>query len=97
MSFDPGSTASSPRPGAKLPRGVVQESLYDDPEWSNLTPGRKWTLGALLHLPQSRPHFLAWYVRDLDKRAPRLARKLLGLPLLTWTVRTREDQARAAL
>ena len=28
---------------------------------------------------------------------PRLARRILGLPLLTWTVRTPADQARAAL
>lgn len=97
MSFDPWSAAAFRTLAPNLPRGVVQESLYDDPEWSMLTPGRKWALGSLLHLPWSRPHFLAWYVRDLHHRAPRLARRLLGLPMLTWTVRTPQDQARAAL
>ena len=97
MSFDPGCVAAFRTLAPKLPRGVVQESLYDDPEWNILTPGRKWALGALLHLPTSRPHFLAWYVRDLHCRAPRLARKLLGLPMLTWTVRTPQDRAQAAL
>jgi hypothetical protein len=80
-----------------LLRGVVQESRYDDPEWDQLSRAQKLALGHLLHLPLSRPDFLAWYVQDLPRRTPRLARLALGLPMLTWTVRTPADQARAAL
>ena len=43
------------------------------------------------------PDFLAWYVDDLENRVPQLARKILRLPMLTWTVRSPEDQARAGL
>jgi glycerophosphoryl diester phosphodiesterase len=50
----------------------------------------------LLHTPRSRPQFLAYSVKDLPAMAPLLARMVFGLPLLTWTVRTGEDQKRAA-
>jgi glycerophosphoryl diester phosphodiesterase len=97
MSFDPESTATFRRIAPRLPRGVVQESVYDDPEWAGLSVWQKFRLGRCLHLPRSRPDFLAWYVKDLEYRTPRLVRALLGLPMLTWTVRTPADQARAAL
>jgi glycerophosphoryl diester phosphodiesterase len=97
MSFDPGSTAWFRRHAPNLPRGVVQESRYADPEWRTLSPMRRFALGHLMHLPQSRPDFLAWFVGDLAYRTPQLARSLLGLPLLTWTVRSPEDQARAGV
>ena len=97
MSFDPGSTAWFKAMVPDLPRGVVQQSDYVDAEWQHLSFWRKYALGRLLHLPWSRPDFLAWYVQDVENRVPQLARKLLRLPVLAWTVRTPEDQARAAL
>jgi glycerophosphoryl diester phosphodiesterase len=97
MSFDPSSCAAFRTLAPDLPRGVVQESFYDDPDWDGFPTAYKFALGRLLHLPWSRPDFLAWYVKDIENRAPRLARGLLGLPLLTWTVRTPADQARALL
>jgi hypothetical protein len=97
MSFDPGSTAWFRKNAPGLPRGVVQESVYDGPEWDRLSVWQKLALGHLAHLPYSRPDFLAWYVRDLGHRVPLLARRMLGIPLLTWTVRTPANQARAAL
>jgi glycerophosphoryl diester phosphodiesterase len=97
MSFDPGSTAAFRTLAPGIPRGVVQESFYGDEEWNRLSFWRKYALGRLLHLPASRPHFLAWYVADIECRAPQLARRLLHLPVLTWTVRTAAEQARAAV
>jgi glycerophosphoryl diester phosphodiesterase len=97
MSFDPGSMQAMRTLAPSLPRGVVQESKYDDPEWDRLSAWQKFSLARLLHLPQSRPDFLAWYVQDLRNNAPRFARRVLGLPILTWTVRTPADQARAGL
>ena len=43
----------------------------------------------------ARLNFLAYRVQDLGTAIPTTARHLLGLPLLTWTVRTAEDRARA--
>jgi hypothetical protein len=53
-------------------------------------------LAYIRHALRSRPHFLAYSVKDLPAPAPLLARNLLRLPLLTWTVRTDDDRRRAA-
>ena len=45
---------------------------------------------------RSRPHFLAYHVNDLPASRPLLGRYVLGMPLLTWTVRTPDDRRRAA-
>jgi glycerophosphoryl diester phosphodiesterase len=47
-------------------------------------------------LLSARLQFLAYRIKDLPSAAPLFARHILGLPLLTWTVRTPEDRARAA-
>ena len=97
MSFDPGSTAAIRAIAPSLPRGVVQESVYGEAGFDFLSRCQKFALGHLLHLPQSRPDFLAWYVGDLDHATVKVARNLLKYPMLTWTVRTPADQARAGL
>jgi glycerophosphoryl diester phosphodiesterase len=45
---------------------------------------------------RSRPQFIAYSLQDLPALPPLIARNIFGLPLLTWTVRSEEDQARAA-
>jgi len=49
-----------------------------------------------LHFIRARPQFIAYGVKKLPAVAPFIARKLFGLPLLTWTVRTAEDRRCAA-
>ena len=44
----------------------------------------------------TRPDFVAYYVNELPSLAPWLARNVLRCPLLTWTVRTPAQRARAA-
>ncbi|MCS0505254.1 glycerophosphodiester phosphodiesterase family protein [Ancylobacter mangrovi] len=96
MSFDPDLVAAALRLAPHIPRGFTMERRYDDPEWDFLAPGTKFAWGNLLHIPRTRPDFLAHYVKDLPSPAVALARRSLGLPLLTWTVRTAEDRAVAA-
>jgi len=43
----------------------------------------------------SQPHFLAHHWRDLPAVAPSLLRRVFGLPLLVWTVRSAEEQPAA--
>ena len=50
----------------------------------------------LRHFFRTRPDFVAYWVNELPSAAPWLARNLFGCPLLTWTVRTPEQRARAA-
>jgi glycerophosphoryl diester phosphodiesterase len=48
------------------------------------------------HVLHSRPQFIAYGIDDLPALAPALARHMFGLPILTWTVRTDAQCARAA-
>jgi glycerophosphoryl diester phosphodiesterase len=49
-----------------------------------------------MHAIATRPQFIAYSVKDLPSTLPIVARRVLKLPLLTWTVRTPEDRERAA-
>jgi hypothetical protein len=96
MSFDPAPIAELRRIAPGITRGIVAERRYDDAEWGFLTPAQRRELAFLLHGGRSRPAFLAYRVRDLAGIAPRAARSIFGLPLLTWTVRSVQDRAVAA-
>ncbi len=61
--------------------------------------GHREDVGSALHPAQAlaaRPQFMAYRLQDLPTGVPLLARHVLRWPLLTWTVRTAEDRARAA-
>jgi len=96
MSFDPQLVLALQEYAPGLPRGIVAERYYDDPEWNPLSRGKKFVFGNLLHIPRTKPHFVAYDVRELPAIAPLIARHLLGMKLLTWTVRTDTDRRRAA-
>jgi glycerophosphoryl diester phosphodiesterase len=95
MSFDPWLVRALRLSAPALPRGTIAERYYDDPEW-RLSWRQKFALGNLTHIGQTRPHFVAYWVRDLPALAPLFARNVLDMPLLTWTVRTGAERARAA-
>lgn len=95
MSFDPEQVAALRHLAPWLTRGIIAEHRYDHSEWQNLAGPRKFVMANLLHGHRSRPQFVAYAVRDLPAFAPRVARALFGLPLLTWTVRTEADRRRA--
>jgi glycerophosphoryl diester phosphodiesterase len=96
MSFDPALVEHMRAIAPDLVRGIVAERYYTDHEWNRLSGAEKLRLGFLLHAPRrTRPHFVAYAVDDLPALAPWLARTVFGLPLLTWTVRSDVDQAKA--
>jgi glycerophosphoryl diester phosphodiesterase len=95
-SFDPALICELRRIAPHLPRGIIAERHYDDPEWRPLGATRRLKLAFLMHGWASRPDFVAYRVRDLTAVAPRMARHMFGLPLLTWTVRNEKDRAIAA-
>jgi glycerophosphoryl diester phosphodiesterase len=92
MSFDPRLMGAIQKIAPGLPRGMVAQraAVRDDKP-----VGTRDKLAHLIDGLRSRPHFLAYHVKDLPAAAPLLARYGLGLPLLTWTVRTPEDRRRA--
>jgi glycerophosphoryl diester phosphodiesterase len=92
MSFDPEPIGALRDRAPGLPRGLVaMQRGANNPARSGPSATR-FVMQALA----ARLNFLAYRVQDLGTVIPSTARHLLGLPLLTWTVRTPEDRARAA-
>jgi glycerophosphoryl diester phosphodiesterase len=89
MSFDPFMVRAIRAAAPGLPRGLVAQAGLGK---VSKTADRARYAGAVL---RARPHFLAWSVRDLPGFWPLLGRWGLGLPLLTWTVRTEAERLRA--
>jgi glycerophosphoryl diester phosphodiesterase len=96
MSFDPDQVLGLRETMPELPRGIVAQRNYDDGYWMKLTPEQRQGMLHLRHAFRTRPHFVAYWVNQLPAPAPWIARNIFGLPLLTWTVRTPEQRARAA-
>jgi glycerophosphoryl diester phosphodiesterase len=97
MSFDPAPIAALRKIAPGLPRGIVAQRYYKDSDWYELSARQKRELAFLLHAPRTRPHFVAYHVKDLPSPGPLIARRILGLPLLAWTVRSEQDRQRARM
>jgi glycerophosphoryl diester phosphodiesterase len=95
MSFDPYVVAGLRRMAPRLRRGIVAERRFDHAEWRDMSAWRRRCMAHLLHAPITRPDFVAYRVDDLPAPATWLAHAF-GLPVLTWTVRTPAQSARAA-
>ena len=95
MSFDPYSLAAFREVAPMLPRGLIADRFDDENHWSQLTVWQRLAMRNLLTSAFARPHFIAYDIRALPALAPLIARLLCGLPLIAWTVRTREERERA--
>ena len=96
MSFDPDQVLALREAMPKLPRGIVAQRTYDDDYWSKLSPDKRAGMLQLRHAFRTEPHFVAYWIEQLPAPAPWIARNVFGCPLLTWTVRTPDQRARAA-
>ena len=96
MSFDPRIVADFARIAPGLTRGVVADDAAEPAHYGTFDAAARADLAALGHLAWSRPQFVAYWVKLLPNDVSRRVRDELKLPLLTWTVRTPEDRARAA-
>ncbi|MCA0417990.1 MAG: glycerophosphodiester phosphodiesterase [Proteobacteria bacterium] len=95
-SFDPAIVTALRELAPEIPRGIVAMNAYDYGDYDKLSAEQKHALANLLHFTESRPDFISWKVTDLESAAPYLCRNALGLPLMSWTVRTPEERQRAA-
>ena len=95
MSFDPDQVLAIRELMPRLPRGIVAEREYTATDWPEASPEQRRGMTQLRHAFRTRPHFVAYWVNELPAAAPWIARNVFGLPLLTWTVRTPEQRARA--
>jgi glycerophosphoryl diester phosphodiesterase len=96
MSFDPDQLMTCKKIAPNLPRGIVaQRDYYKDAYWNKLTARQRHDMTALRHAFRTQPDFVAYSINDLPAPAPWIARNVFGRPLLTWTVRTQDQRARA--
>ncbi len=95
MSFDPDCVAAFKRLAPTLPRGLISECFEDTRHWSNLSALRRFAMRHLLIAAIARPNFIAYDIKALPALAPAMARSLCRLPLVTWTVRSEADKAKA--
>ena len=96
MSFDPDQVVALRELIPSRPRGIVAERHYTAKEWPKASPAQRRDMTHLRHFFRTRPDFVAFHVNELPSAAPWAARNLFGCPLLTWTVRTPDQRARAA-
>ena len=96
-SFDPVVVRHLRRLALPCPIGIVAEASYEDPEWAGLSADLRRELAEMLHFAETRPDFLSYRVADLPHAVPYLCRRAIGLPVMTWTVRTEEQRRRAAV
>src|SRR3546814_5176193 len=93
QSFNPRTVKWFQKHAPEIVRGQIATDL------ANMTKGLNWftrmQLKRALMNGYGDPDFLAYDVRDLPSEITAAARRR-GLPLLSWTVRTPAERARAA-
>ena len=96
MSFDPFLVATLRRRIPNPARGLVVQSQGNqtsrEASRSGATQGR---MALILQAAQARPHFVAYQLQDIATAPPLIARHVLGLSLLTWTVRSERERIEA--
>jgi glycerophosphoryl diester phosphodiesterase len=95
-SFDPELLVHFRSCALARPLGLVAQATYEEAEWAGLTRDRRNELATFADYERAKPDFLSWNVADLPHAVATLWRHGLGLPLLTWTVRTSSQAAIAA-
>ncbi len=87
-SFDPRLVVAARRAMPHLSHGIVAERAVDPRWYGGMGAAKRFALTHLLHAPWSRPDFVSYSIDDLPAPGPFLARRLFGLPVITWTVRS---------
>lgn len=95
-SFDPEVLIYLRREGASCPVGLIARA-GDDEEWAHLRPERRKQITELRDYLLLQSDFLSWNHGDLPHAVPILCRGGLGLPVMTWAVRSEADGERAKL
>jgi glycerophosphoryl diester phosphodiesterase len=92
MSFDPGQVAMLRQKAPQVVRGIIAAKYRPHPYWDLMPAWMKYGMGYLVTGIAAHAQFVAYGITDLPAAAPLLARRVFGLPLLTWTVRTEVER-----
>ena len=97
MSFDPDQVVALRELLPSRPRGIVAERDYTDEDWPEASPAQRHGMTHLRHFFRTAAA-ISSPTGSTSCRRPRPGSRAtcFGCPLLTWTVRTPEQRARAA-
>ena len=93
-SFDPEVVEAANRIMPGIAHGIVADGATDLAYYGRFTRIERFALRHLLHAPRTRPKFVSYCVNDLPAPGPWVARRLFGVPVITWTVRSEEARRR---
>lgn len=94
--FDPDMLSIARDHKREVLRGIVADGAEPGRTYVSFSRVDRFILRHLLHAPRTRPNFVSYGVKDLPKAGPSLLRSVFKLPLMCWTVRTREQREIAA-
>jgi glycerophosphoryl diester phosphodiesterase len=93
MSFDPDVVEVVRRVSPLTVRGMVAERATD--EYYDILPlHRRRELQSFSHMSRTQPHFISFYFRDLPFD-PVTQLRGKGCPVVSWTIRSRDEAAEA--
>jgi glycerophosphoryl diester phosphodiesterase len=93
MSFDPSLVTSVRELSPHTVRGIVADRTTH-PYYNALPLAKRYAIRTFSHLAQTQPHFVSYNWRDLPFEPVTEIRKL-GHPVISWTVRSKEEASQA--
>jgi glycerophosphoryl diester phosphodiesterase len=94
MSFDARSMMEMRRIAPHIRRGLTADN-FPGKDWPMVPAAKRLANRNLLSAPWTLPSFIAYGIKAMPALAPLALRRLSGIPILTWTVRTQADRTRA--
>ena len=91
MSFDPDLVGAVAAHSPQTVRGITADRTVH-PDYNQLPVRRRLDMQLFRHLEHTRPHFVSFYFRDLPY-APVQAIRAAGHPIISWTIRSKEQEA----
>ena len=93
MSFDPHQIACLRALSPHTVRGIVADRTTD-PYYNDLPLAKRYDMRSFGHLAQTQPHFVSYNWRELPFEPVTEIRRN-GHPVITWTVRSKEEASQA--
>jgi glycerophosphoryl diester phosphodiesterase len=93
MSFDPDVVASLCALSPLTVRGIVADRTTD-PYYNALPLAKRYSMRTFAHLAETQPHFVSYNWRELPFE-PVTEIRSAGHPVITWTLRSREEASQA--
>lgn len=95
MSFDQDLVSAVAEHAPETVRGITAERTVH-PDYDQLPLERRLDMQQFRHLDKTKPHFVSFYFRDLPY-APVQRLRDEGLAIISWTIRSKEEEALALL